>query len=65
MANMEEVREKIRLERISKLKKYEEQLKSRIAGFVVDKNDASAVELKAWLDRDMVRTKRRIAHLGG
>ncbi len=59
MANTVEVQERIRLDRIQKLKTYESTLKTRLSGGIPDK------ELKAFIERDLSKTQNRIKLLGG
>jgi hypothetical protein len=65
MANTLEVQEKIRAERITKLKKYAEHVKARIAGGIPESHKYRAKEFRAWLDLDLKRTLKKIESLGG
>ena len=59
MANTAEVFERIRLDKIQKLKTYEGNLRTRLMGGVAD------AELKAFLERDLKKTQSSISKLGG
>lgn len=59
MADTKGEADKIRIEQISRLKVYEEKLKTRLQGGVPD------VEMKAFLSRDLERTSKKIKMLMG
>lgn len=65
MADAKSLQEKIAADKISKLTKYLEQIKSRMASAVPEKHKQRPEAFKDWLALEFKRTTRKIEGLRG